>query len=60
MTQQPNSLKLAVLADKKERRQVDVKIDYTGFVIPNKFVIGYGFDYNEIGRNLPYVGYIES
>ncbi len=60
MMQKPNSLKLAVLADKKERRKVDVKIDYTGFVIPNKFVIGYGFDYNEIGRNLPYVGYIES
>ncbi len=60
MMQKPNSLKLAVLADKKERRKVDVKIDYKGFVIPNKFVIGYGFDYNEIGRNLPYVGYIES
>ncbi len=58
--QNPSSLKLAVLADKKERRKVDVKIDYTGFVIPNKFVIGYGFDYNEIGRNLPYVGYIET
>lgn len=55
----PNSLKIAVLADKAERRKVPVEIDYTGFVIPNKFVIGYGFDYNEIGRNLPYVGYIE-
>lgn len=60
MTKKPNSLKLAVLADKKERREVDVKVDYTGFEIPNKFVIGYGFDYNEIGRNLPYVGYIET
>lgn len=59
LSQQPNSLRLAVLADKKERRQVEVAIDYTGFVIPNKFVIGYGFDYNEVGRNLPYVGYIE-
>ncbi len=59
LEQNPNSLKLAVLADKKERREVDVKIDYTGFVIPNKFVIGYGFDYNQMGRNLPYVGYIE-
>ena len=59
MTKNPKSLKLAVLADKKERREVDVEIDYTGFVIPNKFVIGYGFDYNEIGRNLPYVGYVE-
>lgn len=59
LSKNPNSLKLAVLADKKERREVDVDIDYTGFEIPNKFVIGYGFDYNEIGRNLPYVGYIE-
>lgn len=59
LSQQPNSLRLAVLADKKERREVEVAIDYTGFVIPNKFVIGYGFDYNEVGRNLPYVGYIE-
>ncbi len=59
MSKNPKSLKLAVLADKKERREVDVEIDYTGFVIPNKFVIGYGFDYNEIGRNLPYIGYIE-
>lgn len=60
MSKHPNSLKLVVLADKKERRKVDVKIDYTGFEIPNKFVIGYGFDYDEIGRNLPYVGYIET
>lgn len=60
MTKNPKSLKIAVLADKIERREVPVDIDYTGFVIPNKFVIGYGFDYNEIGRNLPYVGYIET
>lgn len=59
LSKNPNSLKIAVLADKKERREVDVKIDYTAFVIPNKFVIGYGFDCDEIGRNLPYVGYIE-
>ena len=59
-TKHPNSVKIAVLADKAERREVDVKLDYTGFVIPNKFVIGYGFDYNEIGRNLPYIGYIET
>ena len=55
----PNSIKLAVLADKKERRKVDVKVDYTGFVIPNKFVVGYGMDYDEIGRNIPFIGYIE-
>lgn len=59
LSKNPASLKLAVLADKKERREVDVDIDYTGFVIPNKFVVGYGFDYDEIGRNLPYIGYIE-
>ena len=60
ISKNPNSLKIAVLADKKERRETDVEIDYTGFVIPNKFVIGYGFDYNEKGRNLPYIGYIEN
>lgn len=60
LSKNPKSLKLVVLADKKERREVDVPIDYTGFVIPNKFVIGYGFDYNEMGRNLPYIGWIES
>ena len=59
LSKNPASLKLAVLADKKERREAEVDIDYTGFVIPNKFVVGYGFDYDEIGRNLPYVGYIE-
>lgn len=59
LSKKPNSLKIAVLADKKERREVEVNIDYTGFEIPNKFVIGYGFDYNEQGRNIPYVGYIE-
>ena len=41
------------------RRKVDVKLDYTAFVIPDKFVVGYGFDVDEKGRNIPYVGYIE-
>lgn len=59
LTKNPNSLKIAVLADKSERREVPVDIDYIGFSIPNKFVVGYGFDYNERGRNIPYVGYIE-
>lgn len=54
-----NSVKIAVLMDKKERRLVDVDIDYTGFVIPNKFVVGYGFDVDEKGRNIPYVGYLD-
>ena len=55
----PKSLKVAVLMDKAERREVDVNVDYTGFVIPNKFIVGYGFDYDEKGRNIPYVGYLE-
>lgn len=59
LTKNPKSLKIAVLADKQERRETQVDIDYTGFVIPNKFVVGYGFDYNEVGRNIPYIGYIE-
>ncbi len=53
------TVKIAVLMDKKEGRVVDVPIDYTGFVIPNKFVVGYGFDVDEKGRNIPYVGYLD-
>ena len=56
----PNSVKLCALLDKPERRVIDVKVDYTGFQIPDKFVIGYGLDYDEKYRNLPYVGYIEA
>lgn len=59
LSRKPNSLKIAVLLDKKERRKVDIDIDYTGYVIPNKFVVGYGFDVDEKGRNIPYIGYIE-
>ena len=55
----PKSLKIAVLLDKKERRKVEVPIDYVGYEIPNKFVVGYGFDVDEHGRNIPYIGYIE-
>lgn len=58
-TLNPKSLKIVVLADKKERRKVDVKIDYTCFEIPNKFLVGYGFDIDEKYRNIPYIGYIE-
>ncbi len=54
----PKSLKLCTLLDKPERRLYDVKVDYTGFEIPDKFVVGYGLDYNECYRNLPYIGYI--
>ena len=55
----PKNLKICVLLDKKERRTVPIKIDYTCFEIENKFVIGYGLDYDERYRNLPYIGYIE-
>ncbi len=55
----PKSLKLCTLLDKPERREVEVKVDYNGFVIPNKFVIGYGMDYAQKYRNLPYIGVVE-
>jgi hypoxanthine phosphoribosyltransferase len=51
--QQPASLKLAVLLDKPEPRKFEVAIDYTCFSIPNKFVVGYGLDYDGFGRNIP-------
>ncbi len=56
----PNSVKLCTLLDKPERRTHEVKVDYVGFQIPNKFVVGYGLDFDEKYRNLPYVGYIEN
>ena len=59
LARNPKSLKIAVLADKKERRMVDIPVDYVGYEIPNKFVVGYGFDVDEHGRNIPYVGYID-
>lgn len=52
----PNSIKIATLLDKPERRQTGIKSDYVGFVIPDEFVVGYGLDYDEKYRNLPYVG----
>lgn len=56
----PNSVKLCALLDKPERRvKKNVKVDYTGFQIPDKFVVGYGLDWDERYRNLPYIGYIE-
>jgi hypoxanthine phosphoribosyltransferase len=55
----PRSLKVVALMDKPDRRRTDIEADYVGFKIPNKFVVGYGVDYAERFRNLPYVGYIE-
>ena len=55
----PNSMKLCTLLDKPERRVVDVKVDYIGFNIPDEFVVGYGLDYAQKYRNLPYIGVVE-
>lgn len=54
----PNSLKLCTLLDKPERRVVDVDVDYTAFQIPDEFVVGYGLDYDQRYRNLPYIGVV--
>ena len=51
----PASLKICTMLDKPERRQLPISADYTGFICPNEFVVGYGLDYGEIYRNLPYV-----
>jgi hypoxanthine phosphoribosyltransferase len=56
----PNSVKLCALLDKPDRRVQQVNVDYTGFQIPDKFVVGYGLDWDEKYRNLPYIGYIEA
>lgn len=53
------SLKIVTLLDKPERRKVDVYPDYFGFVVPDEFVVGYGLDYDELYRNLPYVGVLK-
>lgn len=55
----PASLKLCTLLDKPDRRVVDVLVDYTGFQIPDEFVVGYGLDYDQKYRNLPYIGVVE-
>jgi len=54
----PRSLKVCTLLDKAERRETDVPIHYCGFVIPNKFVFGYGLDLDEYYRNLPFIGVV--
>lgn len=55
----PNSIRLCTLLDKPERRVKDVKVDYVGFDIPDEFVVGYGLDYAQKYRNLPYIGVVE-
>ena len=55
----PASLKICTLLDKPERRVVDVDVEYVGFQIEDKFVVGYGLDYDQQYRNLPYIGMVE-
>ena len=55
----PKSLKLCTLLDKPEERVTEVDVDYVGFQIPDKFVVGYGLDYDQHYRNLPYIGVVE-
>ncbi len=61
MFKQPASLKICTLLDKPEGRRegITLKADYTGFTVPNEFLVGYGLDYNECYRNLPYVGVLK-
>lgn len=61
LSKNPASLKICTLLDKPERRKswITVKADYTGFTIPDKFVVGYGLDFNEHYRNLPFVGVLK-
>lgn len=58
-TRRPASIKLASLLHKPERSEREVKIDYLGFTIPNKFVVGYGLDVAQQYRNLPFIGYVQ-
>lgn len=55
----PRSVKVCCFLDKPSRRKVDVEVDYVGFEIPDKFVVGYGLDYAQKYRNLPYVSVLE-
>ena len=53
------SVRLCTMLDKPERREVAVDVDYVGFTIPDEFVVGYGLDYDQKYRNLPYIGVVE-
>ena len=55
----PASLRIMTLLDKPDRREVAIDVDWIGFSIPNEFVVGYGLDYNEVYRNLPYIGVLK-
>lgn len=58
-TRNPKTISICTLLDKPNRRQVEVDVNYVGFPIPDKFVVGYGLDIDEKYRNLPYIGFVE-
>lgn len=55
----PASIKICALLDKPDRRKTEIEAEYTGFIVPDKFVVGYGLDYAQKYRNLPYIGELE-
>ena len=57
--ERPRSVRTCVLLDKPSRRTIDVPLDYVGFTVPDRFVVGYGIDWDERFRNLPFIGYVE-
>ncbi len=59
LAMEPASLKICTMLDKPERRKVDIYADYIGFTIPNEFVVGFGLDYQEFYRNLPFIGVLK-
>lgn len=58
-TRSPKSVKVCALLDKPSRREIPVKIDYTGFQVANEFVVGYGLDYDGLYRNIPFIGVLK-
>ncbi|WP_367614311.1 phosphoribosyltransferase [Allobaculum sp. Allo2] len=54
-----NDVRIVSLLDKPDRRVVDIEADYVGFTVPNEFVVGYGLDFNQCYRNLPYIGVLK-
>ncbi|MCP4416019.1 MAG: hypoxanthine phosphoribosyltransferase, partial [Chloroflexi bacterium] len=59
LARQPASLKICTLLNKPSRREVDVEVDYIGFDIPDEFVVGYGLDFDELYRNLPFIAVLK-
>ena len=57
-SRKPKTLTLCTLLDKPARRETEVPVDYTGFVVPDKFIVGYGLDWDQRYRNLPYIGFV--